>query len=41
MSFSAISMIYTTIVNAFLESFNAEIKECIPGIIEAQLDVYD
>jgi len=41
MSFSAISMIFTTIVNAFFASFNADIRGCIAPLIEAQLEVYD
>jgi hypothetical protein len=35
MSFSAISMIYTTITNAFFASFNSDIRGCIPGLIAA------
>lgn len=41
MSFSAISMIYTTIVNAFFSNFSSEIRNILPGLIEAQLEVYD
>jgi dynein heavy chain len=41
MSFSAISMIFTTIVNAFLANFNSDIRACIPSLIEGQLEVYD
>jgi len=41
MSYTAISMIYTTIVNAFFASFTSDIKAMIPGLIEAQIQVYD
>jgi hypothetical protein len=41
MSYTAISMIYTTIVNAFFASFASDIKAMIPGLIEAQIQVYD
>ena len=37
MSYTAISMIYTTIVNAFFASFASDIKAMIPGLIEAQI----
>lgn len=35
MSFSAISMIFTTIVNAFFANFNSDIRGCIAPLIEA------
>jgi len=35
MSFSAISMIFTTIVNAFFASFTSDIRACLPALIEA------
>jgi len=41
MSFTAIAVIYTTIVNAFFASFNSDIRNCLPMLIEAQLEVYD
>lgn len=41
MSFSAISMIYTTIVNAFFATFSTDIKNALTPLVEAQLEVYD
>ena len=41
MSLTAISMIYTTLANAFFASFSTDIKNCINPMIEAQLEVYD
>jgi dynein heavy chain len=41
MSFSAISMIYNTLVNAFFASFSSDIKNSLTPLVEAQLEVYD
>lgn len=41
MSFSAIQMIYSTISEAFFRSFSDDIKNCLPQLVESQLEVYD
>lgn len=41
MSFSAITVIFKTIVEAFFVTFNHEVKKGIDIMLEAQLEVYD
>jgi len=41
MSFSAINIIFTTIVEAFFVSFTPEIKNSLSQLVESQLEVYD
>ena len=41
MSYEAIGIIYTTILQAFLSTFSSDIRDCVPKVIEVQLEVYD
>jgi len=41
LSFEAINIIYSTIVTAFFATFNDEVRNCLPQLVEAQLEVYD
>jgi dynein heavy chain len=41
MSFSAISIIYTTIVNAFFATFSNDVQAILPDLVQSQLEVYD
>ena len=41
MSFSGISIIFNTIIEAFFNGFTSEVRNCLNQLVESQLEVYD
>lgn len=41
MNFTAINIIFSTIVEAFFANFSSDIRAVLPQLVESQLEVYD